>query len=131
MSLSDPIADLLTRIRNANTRMHEEVSIPHSKMKENVVKVLQREGFVEEYCVEKRNAFPDIKVRMRYHNGMRVIRKINRISKPGLRTYVRAQNLEKVLNGQGISIVSTSQGIFSDRECREKNIGGELLCKVW
>jgi small subunit ribosomal protein S8 len=110
--------------------MHEIVRIPHSKVKESILFVLKEEGFIEDYKVVQ-NKFPDLEVKMKYYNGTKVIRKIERVSKPGLRTYVRSQNLEKILNGQGISIVSTSQGVFSDRVCRDKRLGGELLCKVW
>ena len=129
--MSDPIADLLTRIRNANQRMHAETRAPYSKIKQNVLDVLQSEGYISGYEVVPNGAFRDLVIYLKYYDGKRVIRKIERVSKPGLRTYQRAQDLKKVLNGQGISILTTSHGVLSDKECRSRNIGGEILCQVW
>ena len=131
MSMSDPIADLLTRIRNANQRMHAETRVPHSKIKQHILDVLKEEGFITGYEVMPSGAFRELVVQLKYYEGKRVIRNIERVSKPGLRTYQRSQDLKKVLGGQGISILSTSHGVMSDEECRLRKIGGEVLCQVW
>ena len=126
--MNDPIADLLTRIRNACLRKHKEVKIPYSKIKEGIVTLFQQEGFVEN--VEKMEK--DLKVVLKYDkNNNPVIRKIKRVSKPGLRQYKKVEDLNPLLNGQGMFVLSTSQGLLSDIECRKKNIGGEIICLVY
>ena len=132
MSMSDPIADMLTRIRNAVLREHAEVAIPSSKMKENVAKVLLSEGFVESYEVVPAPVGSTLTVVLKYDKDSKpVIRKIDRVSKPGLRVFRGAQEIKPVLNGQGIYVVSTSRGVMSDSQCRKQNVGGELLCSVY
>ena len=134
MSMSDPVADLLTRIRNANMRKHRELELPSSKMKQNIVQVLQEEGFIEEWKLisnPSNNNFKNIRITLKYDHNEPVIRNIKRISKPGLRVYVKSSDLKPILNGQGISVITTSQGILTDRICRKKKIGGELICQVW
>ena len=129
--MTDPIADMLTRIRNANLRKHPEVVMPSSKMKVSIAQVLQEEGFVNGVQVEEDGVFRTLKIQLRYWQGEPVIRKIVRISKPGLRQYTKAGDLRSVVNGQGVAIVSTSKGVMADRQCRSEGIGGELLCEVW
>ena len=131
MSMTDPIADMLTRIRNANLRRNSEVAMPSSKMKASIAQVLQEEGFVDGVQVEEDGVFRTLKIQLRYWQGEPVIRKIVRISKPGLRQYTKAGDLRSVVNGQGIAIVSTSRGVMVDRQCRSEGIGCELLCEVW
>jgi len=132
MSMSDPIADMLTRIRNAILRAHDSVTIPSSKIKENIAKVLKDEGFVEDFAVEPLELGQALQIKLKYDaNGNSVIRKINRVSKPGLRIHKGFNELPTVLNGQGIFIISTSKGVMSDTNCRKQKVGGELLCEVW
>ncbi len=129
--MTDPIADMLTRIRNANLRRKSEVAMPSSKMKASIAQVLQDEGFVDGVQVEEDGVFRTLKIQLRYWQGEPVIREIVRISKPGLRQYTKAGDLRPVVNGQGIAIVSTSKGVMADRQCRSEGVGGELLCRVW
>lgn len=132
MVLTDPIADFLTRIRNANMAMHDSVEIPASNIKKSLSEILKQEGFIRDYEVTEDGKQGVIKVTLKYGpNGERVISGLKRISKPGLRNYVSADNLPKVLNGLGIAIVSTSAGILTDKEAREKNVGGEVIAYVW
>ena len=132
MVLTDPIADFLTRIRNANMAKHDSVEIPASNIKKSLAEILKQEGFIKDYEVTEDGKQGVIKVFLKYGpNGERVISGLKRISKPGLRNYVSADNLPKVLNGLGIAIVSTSAGILTDKEAREKNIGGEVIAYVW
>ena len=132
MSMSDPIADMLTRIRNAILRQHESVLIPSSKIKENVSKVLKAEGFVSDYEVVEAEKGNNLKITLSYdQKGDSVIRKINRVSKPGLRVMKGFRDIKPVLNGQGIYIVSTSKGVVTDTACRKAKVGGEILCEVW
>ena len=129
--MTDPIADMLTRIRNAVRVEHPTVDIPSSKVKRGVADVLKREGYIwdwEEVETEPVNA---LRLVLKYPNGESVIQKIQRISKPGRRVYNRSKELRPVLNGLGISIISTSSGVLSDREARKQNIGGEVLCQIW
>ena len=130
MSMSDPIADLLTRIRNANMRKKESLRILSSNVKLNIVKVLKDEGFIVNWDLDKKSKFPELRIWLKYVDDLPVIRKISRISKPGLRLYSKGKDCKPILNGQGISILSTSKGIMSDRQCRAENIGGEVLCSV-
>ncbi|AYF92352.1 30S ribosomal protein S8 [Apilactobacillus bombintestini] len=132
MSMTDPIADFLTRIRNANMVRHESVEVPASKMKKNIAEILKREGFVRdvEYVDDDKQGV--IRVFLKYgKNNERVISGLKRISKPGLRSYVKSDSIPKVLNGLGIAIISTSEGVITDKEARAKKIGGEVLAYVW
>ncbi|MEW6743014.1 MAG: 30S ribosomal protein S8 [Planctomycetota bacterium] len=137
MTMTDPIADMLTRIRNANAVGHKDVRIPYSRVKEGIVRVLAQEGFISSYEVvdahlSRRKPLRDLRVTLRYGpDGEKVIRRIERVSKPGCRTYRGLPEATKVLGGLGIDIYSTSQGVLSDRECRERKVGGEILCTVW
>ncbi|WEV41101.1 30S ribosomal protein S8 [Lactobacillus sp. ESL0684] len=132
MVMTDPIADYLTRIRNANMAKHDSVEIPASNIKKSISEILKREGFIRDYEVADDNKQGIIKVFLKYGpNGERVISGLKRISKPGLRNYVSAEDLPKVLNGLGIAVVSTSAGVVTDKEARQKNVGGEVLAYVW
>ena len=129
---SDPIADMLTRIRNANTALHPEATMPSSKLKEQVARILSEEGFVDGYKVEDAPVGKELIVRLRYDKDRQpVLIGIKRISKPGLRVYSSASDVPRVRGGIGISIVSTSDGVMTDREARRRNVGGEVLCEVW
>jgi len=130
MSMSDPVADLLTRIRNANMRNKENLVLLSSKIKLNIVKVLKEEGFITNWELDEKEKFPELKIWLKYVDNLPVIREITRASKPGLRLYEKGKDCKPILNGQGISIISTSRGIMSDRKCRKENIGGEVLCTV-
>ena len=132
MVMTDPIADYLTRIRNANMAKHDSVEIPASNIKKSISEILKREGFIRDYEVADDNKQGVIKVFLKYGpNGERVISGLKRIYKPGLRNYVSAEDLPKVLNGLGIAIVSTSAGVITDKEARQKNVGGEVVAYVW
>ena len=129
MSMSDPVADLLTRIRNGQQAKKESVTAPASNMRENVLGVLEREGYIrgfERYNV--RTGIEEIKIELKYYDGEPVIREINRVSRPGCRVYSKIKDLPKVYNGLGITILSTPRGVMSDAEAREANVGGEILC---
>jgi len=129
---TDPIADMLTRIRNANLALHPQVSMPSSKLKEEVAKILAAEGYVDSYKVEDARVGQKLTVTLRYSNDRdRVLQGIRRVSMPGHRVYKGAQDLERVRGGIGVSIVSTSEGLLTDREARRRNVGGEVLCEVW
>ncbi|KUJ95028.1 MAG: 30S ribosomal protein S8 [Desulfonauticus sp. 38_4375] len=127
MQLTDPIADLLTRIRNAHLARHKEVSIPKSRLKEEILRILKEEGFINDYVVEER----ELKVFLKYYNGQPVIKGLQKISKPSRRIYVKAKEIPIVRNGLGIAILSTPKGIMEGRQARKENIGGELICEVW
>ncbi|GAJ27230.1 SSU ribosomal protein S8p [Liquorilactobacillus sucicola DSM 21376 = JCM 15457] len=132
MVMTDPIADFLTRVRNANLAKHESLEVPASKIKHDIAEILKNEGFVRdvEYIDDDKQGI--IRVFLKYgKNSERVISGIKRISKPGLRSYVKADAVPKVLNGLGIAIISTSEGVVTDKEARAKNIGGEVLAYVW
>ena len=132
MNITDPIADMLTRIRNANTVSHESVSIPSSKLKLELAKLLKEEGYIEDYEVADSGKFKVINVALKYtENKKPVITNLQRISKPGLRTYCKSKKLPQVLGGLGIAIISTSKGLLTDRKARKENLGGEILCYVW
>ncbi len=135
MSMSDPIADMLTRIRNANERQHPAVSIPHSKVKEAIAAVMKEEGYIEDYQVLPEHPQPVLRLRLKYtgdrRNQRSIITGLQRVSRPGRREYVGKQEIPWVLNGMGISIVTTSQGVMTGQEARRRGIGGEVLCKVW
>jgi small subunit ribosomal protein S8 len=130
--MTDPIADMLTRIRNAVSVERPHVEMPLSKVKRGLAEVLKREGYIWDFSEVKTEKFPQLRLELKYGpNGERVIRHIRRISKPGRRIYNRAAQLRPILNGLGISIISTSRGVISDREARQRNLGGEVLCEVW
>lgn len=132
MSVTDPIADLLTRIRNANQMRYNEVVVPSSNVKLKIVEILKNEGYITDYKVEKGEVQDNIIITLKYgQNKERVISGLKRISKPGLRVYAKAQEVPTVLNGLGISIVSTSKGIMTGKEARKENLGGEVLAYVW
>ena len=132
MSMSDPIADFLTRIRNANIAQHESVEAPASKMKKDIAEILKNEGFIRDVEYVDDNKQGIIRVFLKYGNdGQRVISGLKRISKPGLRTYVKADAVPKVLNGLGIAIISTSEGVVTDKVARAKKIGGEVIAYIW
>ena len=129
--MTDPIADLLTRIRNANKMHHEKVSIPSSTLKLNILKVLKEEGFIADYVVIEDKKQNVIEVTLKYKNNEAVIKGLRRISKPGLRKYTDVDNLPKVLHGLGIAIISTSKGVMTDSEARKQKVGGEVLAYIW
>jgi len=132
MTMTDPIADMLTRIRNANTVAHETVEIPQSKMKLAIVEILKAEGFITDFEVIDDNKQGTIKVTMKYGaHKEKVITGIKKISKPGMKVYAKAEDVPKVLGGLGIAILSTSKGIVSDKEARKLGVGGEVICYVW
>ena len=134
MTMTDPIADMLTRIRNANVAMHDTVRMPSSKLKESLASVLVKEGYIAGFEVTTDASRPGrvLEVRMKYSpERRRTISGIRRISKPGLRVYTAADKLPRVLGGLGVAVLSTSQGLMTDREARRRRVGGEVLCYVW
>jgi small subunit ribosomal protein S8 len=134
MSMTDPVADMLTRLRNGNVALHDEVRMPASKLKEALASVLQREGYIEGFSVADDPKGPGriLTVNMKYTSEReRTISGIRRISKPGLRIYRPADRLPRVLGGLGVAVLSTSQGLLTDREARQRHVGGEILCYVW
>ena len=131
MSMTDPIADMLTRIRNANQMKHESVSMPASRLKLEILEVLKNEGYIAEYEKVEDGKQGVIKVTLKYVEKERVIKGLKKISKPGLRVYAKANELPKVLNGLGIAIISTSNGIMTDREARKQKLGGEVIAFGW
>jgi small subunit ribosomal protein S8 len=134
MTMTDPIADMLTRIRNANTAMHDDVSMPSSKVKESLAALLKKEGYIDDFSVADNTDRPGstLTVIMKYSpERARIISGIKRVSKPGLRVYTKSDNIPRVLGGLGVAVVSTSQGLMTDREARKRRMGGEILCFVW
>lgn len=133
MTMTDPIADMLTRVRNASSAMHEEVAIPASKLKENIARILEEEGYVDGVDVVREDGHhPVIRIKLRYSEDReRAIAGIRRISKPGRRVYRGATELPRVLGGMGVAIISTSQGIMTDKRARQAKVGGEVLAYVW
>jgi Ribosomal protein S8 len=130
--VTDTIADMLTRIRNANAMRYTEVTVPASKLKEEVARILKNEGFVENYKLVTDGSRKNIEITLKYGNKKeRVITGLKRISKPGLRVYVKSDEVPRVLNGLGIAIISTSNGVMTDKEARKQNLGGEVLAYVW
>ena len=132
MTMSDPLGDMLTRIRNAQRAKKSEVVTPASRLRENVLEVLKREGYILGY--EKSNVRPgidELKIKLKYHEGTSVITEIYRVSTPGRRVYSSVKDLPRVYNGLGISIISTPMGVMSDHEARKSNVGGEILCQVF
>lgn len=129
---TDPIADMLTRIRNANMVSHPTVNVPASKLKIQLAKLLKEEGFIADYQLIDEGKFKVISITLKYEsNGRPVITKLERISKPGLRRYSKSKNLPKVLGGMGVAVVSTPKGLLTDRKARKENVGGEVLCYVY
>jgi small subunit ribosomal protein S8 len=134
MTMTDPIADMLTRIRNGNVAFHDEIRMPSSKLKESLAAILQREGYIEGFDVAENEASPSptLTIRMKYSpERARTISGIKRVSKPGLRVYRGADKLPRVLGGLGVAVLSTSQGLMTDKEARQRRVGGEVLCFVW
>ena len=129
--MTDPIADLFTRIRNGLMVRHDAVEIPNSRMKTRIAEILKEEGFIKNFRVREDDKQGVLKILLKYHNGDATIRGIRRISKPGRRTYVPARDIPRVLNGLGIAIISTSTGVMTDQICREKGVGGEVVGYVW
>jgi small subunit ribosomal protein S8 len=130
MSMSDPIADMLTRIRNAQSVNKLTVSMPASKLKSAIANVLKDEGYIDDFAVQANDGKPVLNISLKYYAGRPVIEKIERVSKPGLRIYKGSQNIPKVMNGLGVTIVSTSKGVMTDRKAQAAGIGGEVLCVV-
>ena len=130
---SDPIADMLTRIRNANTAKHDTVDVPASKMKISIAEILLKEGYIKSFELVDNGNFKDIRITLKYgkDKNEKIITGLKRISKPGLRVYANKEELPKVLNGLGIAIISTNQGVVTDKEARKLNVGGEVLAFVW
>ena len=134
MTMTDPIADMLTRIRNANIAFHDDVAMPSSKLKEAMAKILEREGYINGFDVEEIPGRPGkrLTIQMKYTNDRRrTISGLKRVSRPGLRVYKKADAVPRVLGGMGIAILSTNLGLLTDREARERKVGGEVLCQVW
>ena len=132
MQITDPIADMLTRIRNANSSKHESVSVPCSKLRIEIAKILDNEGYIAGYEVIEDEIQGMIKINLKYGPGkQKVITGLKRVSKPGLRVYASKENLPKVLKGLGIAIISTSKGIMTDKKARQNNVGGEVLAYIW
>ena len=132
MTFADPIGDMITRIRNAQMRMLNNVTIPGSKFREKILDVLKQEGYIADYkLLPDSNNKGSLSVDLKYNNGLPVIKEIKRVSKPGRRIYARATSIPKIQNGFGLAIVSTPQGVMSDNEARIKNVGGEIICRVF
>ena len=132
MVVTDTIADMLTRIRNANQMRYQEVSVPASNLKISLAKILKDEGFIEDYKVNDDNVQGTIEITLKYgKNKERVITGLKRISKPGLRVYAKSTEIPKVLKGLGIAVISTSHGVMTDKEARKQQLGGEVLCYIW
>jgi small subunit ribosomal protein S8 len=132
MSMTDPVADLLTRIRNAVKEKHDKVEIPASRLKANIVRVLKEEGYIKNFRLSREEGMPMLKVYLKYtDNGQSVIQGVRRVSRPGLRRYVGYGKMPKPLSGAGIAIVSTSQGVMTGNRATSQKMGGELLCEVW
>ena len=134
MTMTDPIADMLTRVRNANIAMHDEVAMPSSKLKEALADLLRREGYIADFRAEDNTSGVGrtLRISMKYSpERERVISGIKRVSKPGLRVYTKSDQVPRVLGGLGVAVLSTSQGLMTDREARQRKVGGEVLCYVW
>jgi small subunit ribosomal protein S8 len=130
--LTDPVADMLTRIRNANKALHETASMPNSRLKEEIARLLQEEGYIRGYRVEKGEAYDTLVITLKYGRGReRVITNLKRVSKPGRRIYARKDRMPRVLGGMGTAILSTSSGLMTSRTAEERGIGGEVVCFVW
>ena len=130
MSMSDPIADMLTRIRNAQAAEKASVAMPSSRLKQAIAKVLKDEGYIDDFAVREAEGKPTLEIGLKYYAGRPVIEKIERVSRPGLRIYKPSKDIPRVMNGLGIAIVSTSKGVMTDRAARASGVGGEVLCIV-
>jgi small subunit ribosomal protein S8 len=132
MSMTDPIADMLTRLRNANSAYHDTVAMPHSKIKAHIAEILQQEGYIASFRVEDAEVGKNLVVLLKYGNAReRSIAGIKRVSKPGLRVYAKKDNLPRVLGGLGVAIISTSSGLMTDKQAKKNGVGGEVLAYVW
>ena len=132
MTLTDPIGDMFSRIRNGQMRSLNSIDIPSSNFRKNILKILKEEGFIKDYYIEKsENNKINLKINLKYYEGDPVIKEIKRISKPGRRVYSRATSSPKVMNGLGLAILSTPKGVMSDAEARKNNVGGEIICRVF
>jgi small subunit ribosomal protein S8 len=132
MTMTDPIADMLTRVRNANSAHHDVVSMPYSKLKKNIAEILQAEGYIASWKIEEAEVGQTLTIDLKYGpNRERSIAGVRRVSKPGLRVYAKSTNLPRVLGGLGVAILSTSSGLLTDRQAHEKGVGGEVLAYVW
>ena len=132
MAMSDPLGDMLSRIRNAQSQGRTAVDVPASKLRKSVLDVLEREGYIRGYAtIDRKTAIPELSVELKYHEGEPVIKEIARVSKPGRRVYAKIRDLPKFYGGLGISILSTPKGVMSDQTARTENVGGEVLCRVY
>ena len=131
MTMSDPLGDMLTRIRNAQMRKKSKVTTPGSRLRERVLDVLQAEGYIRGYSQLEQDGKAEIEIELKYYDGQPVIREIERVSRPGRRVYASVKNIPRVSNGLGVSILSTPKGVMSDAEARDQNVGGEVLCRVF
>ena len=130
--MTDPIADMLTRVRNANSAYHDEVSMPHSKLKTHIAEILKQEGYIADYKVEEEKVGKTLTLELKYGPSRQTsIVGLRRVSKPGLRVYAKSNDLPQVLGGLGVAIISTSHGLLTDRQAQEKGVGGEVLAYVW
>jgi small subunit ribosomal protein S8 len=130
MSMSDPIADMLTRIRNAQMVGHTEVAMPASRLKASIAQVLKQEGYIEDFALRESGPMKELRIALKYYAGRPVIERLERVSKPGLRVYRGRDDIPRVLNGLGVAILSTSRGVMTDRKARADGVGGEVLCIV-
>ena len=132
MTMTDPIADMLSRVRNASNAFHDSVSMPSSKLKANIAEILKSDGYIADYAVEDASTGKQLTLELKYTQSReRSIAGLRRVSKPGLRVYAKSTNLPKVLGGLGVAIISTSRGVMTDREARKQNVGGEVLAFIW
>ena len=131
MSLTDPIGDMITRIKNAQMRSHKKVELPSSNFKSKIAEILKSEGFIIDYKINLENNKPVLLINLKYHSGNPVIATIERVSKPGRRIFSRAESLPKINNGLGIAIISTPKGVMTDIDARKQKVGGEIICKVF
>ena len=130
MSMSDPIADMLTRIRNAQMVGHTEVAMPASRLKTSIAKVLKDEGYIEDFALRENGVMKELRIALKYYAGRPVVERLERVSKPGLRVYRGRDDIPRVMNGLGVAILSTSRGVMTDRKARADGVGGEVLCIV-
>jgi len=130
MSMSDPVSDMLTRIRNAQMVGHTEVVMPASRLKASIAQVLKDEGYIEDFALRENGAKKELRIGLKYYAGRPVIERLERVSKPGLRVYKGSQDIPRIMNGLGVAILSTSRGVMTDRKARADGVGGEILCIV-
>ena len=132
MSLSDPIGDMIARVKNAQARNHKKVELPSSNFRRNILDILKNEGFIKDYFIEKsENNKISLRINLKYYEGNPVIKEIKRVSKPGRRVYSRATSIPRVMNGLGLAILSTPKGVMTDMDARKNKVGGEIICKVF